>query len=981
MKARASLLILIFLTSMVPLANADESSPVTVNVDWTSEHAYVLTGDVNISDISATHIRDGIALDVGITYDTTGENLRVILNSTLVHGDTITIDAGTVSRAVTVGLWGQPLADHEVTRDSHWEMNQQWENENGTQKYIFVFDGQGWQQRIGSTLESWEMGNGSLQVVSNTEDGGLSLMLDLNSVWKNETTVDGIMTGQLFDARGDGIIEVTNNGDEGAVDIEGTVSDAWINRSMVNGIIDERFRIEANGTISMLADEDDEMMNLDGDLAVLLIETWDSNGTRRLSHTQFDATADLIVENNDTRMDISLDSFESLERWEDGVRVGHLNKMIGHGTFGFSGNDENASVQINGTIHDFHQEQEAGMVTVDDLHIDGIITGDAQGNFGVVRTIEDTTSQANDTGALFDVIIVHQEDWFNITGIAALPNSDLGAGANHNESWSYDAKQSDWDNRTIRTVWSQTGPDPSSGDEIHTNSPIQNTPEAPAVEESIGDVTINRESGFSPIDAMTGDVFLLDLQDGISLTVTAGESQTVQMDGHLVDTVAWSGVYSNGVYGTADGNLINDGPLSGLNVQINRNLQVSFGEDGELVNLTENQSVNRVLSPSIISVHDNHEPSIEQITLAQGVVTNEGGAPGYIEVTVSDIDFNIVTVTADAESIGIADDVILNDKGLNGDRIIGDDIWTAEIMVPGLEFGDLPINVTVMDVFDATDSSSNNITVLNQPPRLVSIELAPSIISRGNMIIVNADVFDGHGVSEVSIDMRGYGGNLSSLNLAGNIWIGEIAIPSGMSPGEHLLKIRMTDQLNSSIIVERTIVSGQYHIESENDEDVSITILNEPPIIEVGEVRTVEVGDDDVEYTLTISVSDYDGLNWVKVKLGNLAPPGKSNTWYTMTSNGDGTYSKQFTVKSHIALGTHELLVKAMDSYDSQSATASVPIVLQEPGGSALADESASSLLTYFALGGLGILVIAGAAIYVMRGSEKEGGLGGFGDA
>ena len=295
MKARASLLILIFLTSMIPLANADESTPVTINVDWISEHAYVLTGDVNISDVGATHIRDGITLDVGITYDTTGDDLRVILNSTLVHGDTITIDTGSVTRAITVGLWGQPLADHEVTRDSHWEMNQQWENENGTQKYIFIFDGQGWQQRLGSTLESWEMGNGSLQVVSNTEEGGLSLMLDLDSVWKNETTVDGIMTGQLFDARGNGIIEVTNNGDEGAVDIEGTVSDAWINRSMVNGIIDERFRLEANGTISMLADEDDEMMNLDGDLAVLLIETWDSNGTRRLSHTQFDATADLSL--------------------------------------------------------------------------------------------------------------------------------------------------------------------------------------------------------------------------------------------------------------------------------------------------------------------------------------------------------------------------------------------------------------------------------------------------------------------------------------------------------------------------------------------------------------------------------------------------------------------------------------------------------------------------------------------------------------
>ena len=71
------------------------------------------------------------------------------------------------------------------------------------------------------------------------------------------------------------------------------------------------------------------MMNLDGELAVLLIETWDSDGIRRLSHTQFEATADLIVENNDTRMDISLNTFESLERWEDGVRVDQLSKMIG----------------------------------------------------------------------------------------------------------------------------------------------------------------------------------------------------------------------------------------------------------------------------------------------------------------------------------------------------------------------------------------------------------------------------------------------------------------------------------------------------------------------------------------------------------------------------------------------------------------------------------------------------------------------------
>lgn len=980
MKVKAGLLVVLFLVSVIPIANADETTHITINVDWGADHAYSISGDVDLSEINVTHLRGSESLDLDLIYDTTGDDLRVVANTSLSHGDIITIQAGAVSRTVTVGLWGQPLADHEVTLNSQWEMDQEWDNENGTQAYNLIFNGQGWQQRIGSSLDSWERGNGTLFIISNTADSSISMMIDLNSVWKNETTVDGLMIAQTFDARGDGTIGVGNDGEEGGVQILGVVSDAWINRSTLNGVVDERFRLEANGTISLNASEDGEMMDLSGDLAVLLIETWDSDGVRRLSHTQFEATADLVMEDNDTRMDITLNTFESLERWEDGVRVDQLSKMIGEGTFGFSGEDENASVQINGTIHDFHQEQEDGMVTVDDLHVDGIITGDAQGTFGVVRTIEDTTTQANETGTMFDVIIVHQEDWFNITGIAALPNSDLGAGAHHNESWSYDAKQADWDNRTIRTVWSQTGPDPSSGDTIHSNSPIQNSPEAPTVEEGIGDISISRETGFAPIDAMTGDVFVLDQQEGMVLTVTAGVAEVVEMDGHMVDTVSWTGTYSTDVEGTAFGNLIVDGPLSGLNVKIERQFQMEFGEDGELVNLTESQSVNRVISPSIISASDNTAPTVDAIALTQGVIFGENGAPGYLEVTVSDIDFNIVSVFADTTSIGGSAQLSLNDRGLNGDRVIGDDIWTAEITVPGLQVGEMPVSVTVTDAFDATDSADSNITVLNQAPRLTEIEIVPSIVHRGETILVNAHVYDAHGVANVYIDMREYGGDVTELNRVGEIWAGQIEIPSGMSPGERTLSVRMVDTLGASIIVQATTTSAQYHIPSSEDREITVDVMNEPPLINIGELRVVEIGDEDVEYTLTIAVEDYDGLNWVRVKLGILAPPGQSNTWFTMTSNGNGTYSKQFTVKTYIALGTHEVLVKAMDAYGSQSSEESVPIKLQAPGDGTSTTE-ASSTMTYIALGGLGVLAIVGAAIYVMRGSDKEGGFGGFGDA
>ena len=114
-----------------------------------------------------------------------------------------------------------------------------------------------------------------------------------------------------------------------------------------------------------------------------------------------------------------------------------------------------------------------GLAIVDDIHIDGLITGDMEGNFGLVRTIEEFDTQPNETGVMYDVAIIHHETWFNLTGITALPNSDLGAGAHHNDSYYYDAVQAHWDNRTIRNIWTQTGPDPSSGDEYPANSPIE----------------------------------------------------------------------------------------------------------------------------------------------------------------------------------------------------------------------------------------------------------------------------------------------------------------------------------------------------------------------------------------------------------------------------------------------------------------------------------------------------------------------------
>ena len=219
MKVRAGLLVTLFLASVMPIVNADEINQITINVDWRDDHAYIISGDVDISSINVTHTHQSEMLDVGVIYDTTGDNLRIILNTSLSYGDTITVQAEDVTRSLTVGIWGQPIADHEVTLNSQWEMDQQWENENGTQAYLLIFDGQGWQQRIGDNLESWERGNGTLDIISNTIDSSISMAIDLDSVWKNETTVNGVMIEQSFDARGNGIIGIGNDGEEGDLQI------------------------------------------------------------------------------------------------------------------------------------------------------------------------------------------------------------------------------------------------------------------------------------------------------------------------------------------------------------------------------------------------------------------------------------------------------------------------------------------------------------------------------------------------------------------------------------------------------------------------------------------------------------------------------------------------------------------------------------------------------------------------------------------
>ena len=114
-----------------------------------------------------------------------------------------------------------------------------------------------------------------------------------------------------------------------------------------------------------------------------------------------------------------------------------------------------------------------------------------------------------------------------VTGAAGFFADEIGVGAYHNQTWDYQVIYSDWDNRTVRFVWEETGPDSSSGEEYPERSPIQKEAEAPEVDEALGNLTVSRETGLMPIPMITGDELRLAGQEGLFLTVTAGPNKAV----------------------------------------------------------------------------------------------------------------------------------------------------------------------------------------------------------------------------------------------------------------------------------------------------------------------------------------------------------------------------------------------------------------------------------------------------------------------
>lgn len=986
---RAGLWMMLGLMVTLPLAagvGAEDPLSVELLADWVDDgngtleqgwivgfdRALTVSEEGNLSLAIAMFNASGTALGSwqlqpgnGLTsVDAT--SYRTVVPITPAFGDrivlTLQLDGGVIaSRDLEVTPWNQPIADHEITLSNTWSLTQGFLDENGTQSYALDFEGRGWQRRSGLVLTANELGNGTLMLVETTDAGRLALDLELTRVWRNLTASGALVTNERFEMDGEGsMVLVTDDGAGVQLIADVEVVSARLNRSLVNGVVSEGFALEGVGNLTGNQDNEDGQVTIDGDVSLLRQETWDVGGVRMLDFSELQATADMAIDDGDTRFDLDVNELIVMERWESGVRVAQRSLNDATGTFGLSGEDEEngTSFQLNGTVYVFRQDIVDGELLDDHFHVDGTFSGSLQGSYGILNVIEAQQMYGNATDVEYPINLHHNQSWVNLS----IGGFGLDAGTSYNETRDWTVRWVDWDNRTLRRVWTETGASASSGDEWFDNSPIPADPTPPPTESALGDINITREAGLIPDELVPGDRVWLADEPAVDLLVTALASSTLTRDGHDLPVTTWTGVYGAG--GNASGSVVASGILAGLVGEVSREMPLDTFA-GSVI-LTEEQRLERVLSPSIVTAGENSAPVITTVGLREGSLINEDGSTAHLEVRVSDPDWNVLEVIVDLASLGMGT-VSLADDGTNGDAVLGDDVWTTALTYSGIHNGSAAVIAQATDAFDEVGTSAVgafSIEIADRPPRLLSASVTELVAVRGGSINVSVQAEDAAGVAHVEVDWTADGGGLVALTETGSRWIGAVEVPGSIIPRTVEIRLRLTDGHGAAVVVD----SGD-----------EVTILNDGPSVSVlgpAEVQRPAAGQIG-SASLSVAATDLDGVSSVQARLSDLAPPGSGDTWLDMTLGDDGNWSLDLVPRAGLPSEV-TIDVRAYDAHGAGTqieATITIDDTPPDVGGgdpAALAEFFSSPIVLIIAvvviLGGLG----AGAFV-LMRG-------GGFGE-
>ena len=702
-------------------------------------------------------------------------------------------------------------------------------------------------------------------------------------------------------------------------------------------------------------------------------ESFDSDGVREYQNINLEADATSFIDFADGNIDLELEEFRYKDLWIHGVQEEHLLKYTGNAEFNALISEEAPYIYANGTVDNLHFEDRNGFILHDTLRVDGTYDGDVSGSFGIIRLIEDKVTQRNDSGVNFEVNKIRNENWLNVSSVFMILDEEINA--EHNLTYEYTVPQSYWENPTIRYQYIEDNG--STSDEFPEKSPTPVELERPTAS-SFEASPITKETGLVPEILTKGDELVLSGNRDLILSIVVGDTREVNIDGHNVDVIDWIGDYGENT--EASGSVINEGLLAGLFHQINRSITLPMMENN--VSFYETQSLDKIRSPSIITAEENTPPILNKIQFREGFLYAEGGQ-AHLEVLVQDVDNDILSVTVDLSEFGLGV-IELSDRGMFGDSIIHDDIWTSKIIAEGLNFGEKTVDIEISDIWEKVVFSSS-IVILNPAPTMSSITFSPDVVKRGDLVDVSISANDGHGVSSVSVELMSAGGESIQLSLIDSVWVGQFQVPYSIAPGERLVPIRLIDGNESSRLITESIINGEkisslLIIENEAPKFINYSIVKDG---EFSDSVIVPRSGDPIPQVLEVSMSDPDGLSSVQVKMGRLAPIGESNSWILMKDDGDGVdrvandgvYSLEIFPRSSLPNGEIEIFVRGTDIYLSTTDVNDQNLILKldkiEQSTSENWISENQSLLIVIGLSFVLLLAFAGI-LMVLRNSEID---------
>tara|TARA_B110000196_G_scaffold234722_1_gene203183 strand:+ start:217 stop:3168 length:2952 start_codon:yes stop_codon:yes gene_type:complete len=900
-----------------PMSNISTSIIHTYVVEFSPP--FVNGSTPHLVNISLDHQRDGQSVGSPSNSDIiiAGGVIDVKFPEEPLFGDEIEISIETLEascdRNIRVTNWSQPISDHEIIT------NRTWSNEiSSVEESVhsnLSFEGRGWQQRIGQTLISNELGSGFFEY-NNFED--MDIKLDLEKVWLNQTYFEEELANQEFEMMGNGTLDTIQDG----LDISVNVTNALYNRTLSQDIFTEHLIIEGNGFVELFNNNDSEGLSITGLISTFYFESFDSDGTRDYQQINLAASATSLIEFSDSNIELELEEFRFNDLWIYGVQEEQLLKYVGNADFNFVVSEQ-PYIYANGTVDKLHFEERDGLIIVDTLRVDGTYSGDASGSFGIIRFIEDTVSQKNSSGVNFEVNEIRAESWFNVSSLGDFP-IDQELTAEHNLTYEFTVPQSSWENKTIRYLYIEDNG--STSNEYPEVSPIPIEPERPLAT-SVNAAPITKETGVSPEVLFSGDKLVISNNIDFILSVLVKDPREVIIDGHNVNVINWIGNFGNDSDFTsqASGSIINEGLLAGLFHHVNRSITMEFNNTE--INFHETQNLDKIRSPSIITAEENTPPSLELIQFREGVLYSEGGT-AHLEITVIDFDNDMASVSIDMSDFGLGI-IQLSDTGFSGDEVIHDNIWTSLVYAEGLDFGNKTVELEMTDIWE-TVTIITHIEILNPAPVMSSIIFTPNVVKRGDLVDVSVIADDAHGVANVSLELTSAGGESVSLSFVDSKWIGQFVVPNTITPGEKLIPVRLTDNYDSSRLITQSLF----------DDEVVYSLLiieNEAPLIvnynisrnnEFFNFVQVPMNGEPISQVLEVTLEDPDGISSVQVKMGRLAPIGQSNDWILMVDDGSGVdrisgddvYSLEIFARNSLPNGEIEILIRGTDIYLSTTA-------------------------------------------------------------